>query len=813
MNRSPLLAALSFVLAASAVSAPDDLATRFAKPPKPGAEFVAANGIPLPAEATPRLMRQLVLRAFADAQVAAFQPDLEGGAKLASEPWWGYVEPIAELRARLAVLSSAGVRTARVMVLAPAGGLAPGGRARAGLTKEIGDRLNSLQVGFGILQDDKDLSTWAAGAGPKKALILPVGAKLGAEGRQAVTALLTGGTKIIAVRALPEADAAWVEQTFGLKSGAEVKDPIVEHGNAVFVSGDLGPLTQVLRGARCEDLFLYPPWSGMRSAYFVSQSDPGVDWYLLYNSAANAAHTYVTLYKACEPELWDPETGRIPVAPGYRVTGDGTTILPLALPPEGAVIIMCRRGPRPAGEDHHVAQAPGLEQIAVSEQGGKLVVRGLARLNGTHRIMLADGRKAEVKVEGLPTPLVLDGGWSFGTTQPFKRQPTEIAQGYVRALHDGDDSQGWSAPDADLAGWDLVKIGEPLPSLAPVWHAKWLLFSGDKEVRYFRRRFDLAAPVKTATVTLTADNAYELYVNGRKIGADGDWYKAETYDVAGVLKPGANVIAVRVDNLDGAAGLLCEARIALQNGDAIRLATDKTWRTAKDPGEGWPAADFDDSKWGPPEEGGSPPGAAPWGDVPGLPPEPNTGREIWYRFDLPPGAAGLRLPPGTVVLHIWLDGKEASAAGAAAQLGGARKVVLVVQGPEPLQPPILCDSDPAQILIGDWATQGLAGYTGEAHYDRVIDLPDEYAKEHLFLDLGEVGVCARVQINGRDAGTRVCTPFVFDLGRNVRPGKNRLHITVADTLANADTTKTPPPAGVIGPVRLVPYREVEAAVE
>ena len=813
MNRLLAPAALLLALAASALSAADDLPARFAKPPKPSAELLAATGIPLPAEATPRLMRQLVLRAFADAQVAAFGPELEGGGKLAAEPWWGYVEPIAELRARLAVLSGAGVRTARVMVLAPPEGLAPGGMALAGLTKEIGDRLNSLQVGFGILQDDQDLGNWAAGAGPKKALILPAGVKLGADGRQAVTALLNGGTKVIAVRALPEADAAWVEQTFGIKPGAAVKDPVVEKGNAVLLSGDLAPLTQVLRAGRCEDLFLYPPWPGMRSAYFVSADDPGIVWYLLYNSAANAAHTYVTLYKACEPELWDPETGSIQVAPGYRVTGEGTTILPLALPPEGAAIVMCRRGPRPAGEDHHVAQAPGLEQVAVSEQGGKLTVRGLARLNGTHRIMLADGRKAQVKVEGLPTPLALDGGWSFRTAQPFKRQPTEIAQAYVRALHEGDDSKGWSAREADLAGWDLVKIGEPLPSLAPVWHAKWLLFGGDGEVRYFRRAFDLPAAAESATVTLTADNAYQLYLNGEEIASDNDWYKAETYEVTIALKPGPNVIAIRVDNQGSAAGLLCEARIRLKNGDAIRLATDKTWRMAKDPGEGWQTVGFDDSKWGASEEGGSPPGAAPWGEVSGLPPEMNTGREIWYRLDLPPGAAVLRLPPGATVSHLWLDGREAGVAGRLPQLGGARKMVLVVKGPEPLKPPILCDSDPAQILIGDWVTQGLAGYVGEAHYDRVIDLPDEYAKEHLFLDLGEVGVCARVQINGKDAGTRVCTPFVFDLSQNVRPGKNRLHITVADTLADADTTKTPPPAGIIGPVRVVAYREVEAVVE
>ena len=809
----PVAAMLSLLAAGPIAFAQGSLEAQFRNPPKPATGLLSPEGFPLSPAGTPQQMRQLILRAFADAGMATFRPELEGGkGKLTDQPWWGYVEPLAQLRARLGVLQQVGRRAVRVMVLLPPDGLAPSGTELAGLTKEIGERLNSLQVGFGLLKDDEGIGNWAAGAAKGKALILPAGARLGADGRQAVTALLNGGTKVIAVRALPEADAGWVEQTFGVKPGTQVGDPVRVQGNALFIPGDLGPLTQILRGAQCEDLFLYPPWPAMRSAAFVKADDPGVTWRLLYNSAPEACHTYVTLYQSCEPELWNPETGTVAVAPGYRMTEAGTTILPLVLPPEGAVVVVSRRAAPSGGDDHHVTQAPGLERVSVTQQGARFVVRALARLNGTHRVMLADGRKAQVEVQRLPTPLLIDGGWSFRTSQPFKRQPSEIAQAYVRALHEGDDPKGWSAPDADLTGWDLAKIGDPLPSLAPVWHAKWLLFNGDGEVRYFRRTLDLQAPIKSATVTITADNAYELYVNGQKVGADGDWYTAETYGVATLLKQGPNVIAVRVSNEGSIAGLLCEASIALENGDLVRVATDKTWRMVKTPGDGWQAVNFDDARWDAPEEGGAPPGASPWGEVPGLPPEPNTGREIWYRIDLPPGAGGLRLPDGTIVLKLWLDGREAGVAAALPRLNGARKMVLVVRGPEPLKPPVLCDSDPSQILPGDWSTQGLAGYVGEAHYDRVIDLPAEYAKERLFLDLGQVGVCAQVQLNGKDAGTRVFMPFVFDLGRNVKPGKNRIHIAVANTLAGADPVQKAP-GGIIGPVRIVAYREVEAVVE
>jgi hypothetical protein len=488
------------------------------------------------------------------------------------------------------------------------------------------------------------------------------------------------------------------------------------------------------------------------------------------------------------------------------------------LEPQQAVALVCK--PAPTGEDHHIVQAPGLERVELTERNGKAVVTGLARLNGTHTVILANGKKGKAKVEGLPLELLIDGAWRFATKTPFQRQPAQISQARVRAAHEGDDTSKWSAADLDDADWDLLNVGDPLPSLMPKWHAKWLLFNGDGEVRHYRRKIDLAAPAKSATVTVTADNAYELYVNGERIGADGDWYKAETYDVAAKLKPGANVIAIKVKNEGSVGGVLCEAQIGLQTGELSRIATDGDWRVSREAPEGWAAVDFDDAQWGTPEVGGAPP-TAPWGEVPGLPPEPNTGREIWYRFDLPPGAARLRLPEGAKPLRLYVDGAEVKLGNSGtrsqfdtAELGHVPELLqatLVTAGPDPLSKPLECDSDPAQIIVGDWATQGLKGYVGEGTYDRVIDLPAEYTAEHLFLDLGEVGACASVSINGKSVGTRLCRPFVFDLGANVRKGRNRLQITVANTLGSA--SDPPAPAGVIGPMRLLPYREVEVTPE
>ena len=58
-------------------------------------------------------------------------------------------------------------------------------------------------------------------------------------------------------------------------------------------------------------------------------------------------------------------------------------------------------------------------------------------------------------------------------------------------------------------------------------------------------------------------------------------------------------------------------------------------------------------------------------------------------------------------------------------------------------------------------------------------------EEAAFLDLGQVNYAAEVRLNGKILGSRMLGPYVFPLQGALRPGKNRLEITVTNTLANA----------------------------
>ena len=73
---------------------------------------------------------------------------------------------------------------------------------------------------------------------------------------------------------------------------------------------------------------------------------------------------------------------------------------------------------------------------------------------------------------------------------------------------------------------------------------------------YLRRVFELPAAPKGAKLHITVDNRYTLFVNGEKVGSDGEWNTVEQYDLAKQLKAGKNVIAVEAGNDGGPAGAI-----------------------------------------------------------------------------------------------------------------------------------------------------------------------------------------------------------------------------------------------------------------
>ncbi len=76
-------------------------------------------------------------------------------------------------------------------------------------------------------------------------------------------------------------------------------------------------------------------------------------------------------------------------------------------------------------------------------------------------------------------------------------------------------------------------------------------------------------------------------------------------------------------------------------------------------------------------------------------------------------------------------------------------------------------------------------YSGQATYTKMIDVPAELIKGgDLVLDLGDVRDLADVEVNGKHIRTLWKPPYRIALGDALKPGKNELEITVANTWIN-----------------------------
>ena len=75
---------------------------------------------------------------------------------------------------------------------------------------------------------------------------------------------------------------------------------------------------------------------------------------------------------------------------------------------------------------------------------------------------------------------------------------------------------------------------------------------------WYRKHFDVPAAWSGKRINLEFDGVFqvaEIFVNGRRIGEHKGGYTGFTFDITDAVKPGDNVVAVRVNNIwDAATG-------------------------------------------------------------------------------------------------------------------------------------------------------------------------------------------------------------------------------------------------------------------
>lgn len=123
------------------------------------------------------------------------------------------------------------------------------------------------------------------------------------------------------------------------------------------------------------------------------------------------------------------------------------------------------------------------------------------------------------------------------------------------------------------------------------WTARWISVPGAPPAEYgvyhFRRTFDLAAKPEKFLVHASADNRYQLFVNGQRVAwgpARGDLFhwRYETIDLAPHLQAGRNTVAAMVWNFSD---LAAEAQVTFETGFLLCGATEP--ERVVDTGRNW----------------------------------------------------------------------------------------------------------------------------------------------------------------------------------------------------------------------------------
>ncbi len=140
-----------------------------------------------------------------------------------------------------------------------------------------------------------------------------------------------------------------------------------------------------------------------------------------------------------------------------------------------------------------------------------------------------------------------NGGWPYLVTQSYRRRYT---------------------PELFWRGQWIWSRNTPGPDYSNVW---------------FCKDIDLPEAPEYAAIALMADDVSDTFVNGVAVGSTWPYSKAFRFDITKLLKPGRNRIAVRVYNLDQAAGLCADIYLKTPRRD-LWISTDSSW-LCKETGE------------------------------------------------------------------------------------------------------------------------------------------------------------------------------------------------------------------------------------
>ncbi len=167
----------------------------------------------------------------------------------------------------------------------------------------------------------------------------------------------------------------------------------------------------------------------------------------------------------------------------------------------------------------------------------------------------------------------------------------------------------------------LVLTAVVTAAAAQADEAQWIWASGNTpqtpiregETCLFRKPINLRVAA-VGRIEIAADDQYELFLNGKRIGTGSSSRQMQEFDITDYLEIGRNVVAVRVVNTFGnTAALAARVSIKPNNQDKwFTFSSDATWRTSTQASPMWQTVVFNDRLWRPASEFGKLGDTVPW---------------------------------------------------------------------------------------------------------------------------------------------------------------------------------------------------------
>jgi hypothetical protein len=410
------------------------------------------------------------------------------------------------------------------------------------------------------------------------------------------------------------------------------------------------------------------------------------------------------------------------------------------------------------------------------------------------------------------------------------------------------------------AMWALV--ADPAGFRRPEWMAPQDAPAQDSLVR-FTGSFDISFVPEEGTLHTATAFGCRVLVNGVEVGRQGGFdpygFQMRTYRHAtAAFRQGHNTVTLEVDDPGRLVEASVDVRVRGRHGESATFSSGAHWQVARGSGPADPVAlrRFQNMSWNQGAVGVTvdPPAADLWrrphplpgahwledapadGTVVAVAPDAFGGRSRveWLRWTLPPGAQAVHLPIQGIA-RLWVDGTELPITAGTATLPPSdalqRKALLRVepQGGHSegglLAGPVTYTSAAGPIGLGPWPDYGLAAYSGGLRYAATISLDSQQlaavspgvtaagnnSAARVILDLGAVRGTAEVWVNDQPIGTRIWSPYHFDVTAALQEGPNRVEVLVLNTLgpylrATSPTNYVFGPqelSGLLGPVRLL----------